>query len=470
MLIIGDSISHTRVRARDAIDARTTATVSQQPSAMSSGETSVSIKPSGSKKRSIDKLGDAEGSERKKAPKLFPIFEKKPNEPNSTFQWIKPALGPQRTCLHGMNLNPESRLKVAAFDLDGCIIQSSFPKKTKGNAVPEFQWWRPNIPKKLKEVHDSGYSVVIITNQALKSGALESWKKKVPAIAAALSDVPFRILAAVARDGYRKPMPGMWYELERIFTSDGVVIDKSSSVFVGDAAGRQGDHASTDRKWALNVELPFYTPEEYFLNLPAAPYTLPGFHVSSLPADLPRITPTSTPLVPPQPKQELVIFVGYPSMGKSSFYRKHFQSADYVHVNQDTLRTRDKCVKAVQEAIQEGKSCVVDNTNRNAETRRHYVDLAKKFSVPIRCIVFNGSLELAWHNNLYRAFSLPPSAAEKEPKRELLPFNAFTSFRAQYEEPELGEGFAEVKKVNWVFEGHEEERKRWSMWLQIDGK
>ena len=72
-------------------------------------------------------------------------------------------------------------------------------------------------------------------------------------------------------------MPGMWYELERIFAEDGVHIgmlssnnlgvgpecpaDKMSSVFVGDAAGRSADHASTDRKWALNAEIPFYTPE-----------------------------------------------------------------------------------------------------------------------------------------------------------------------------------------------------------------
>ncbi|KAH9830982.1 PNK3P-domain-containing protein [Rhodofomes roseus] len=427
-------------------------------------------KPSGSNKRSSDALEDAERNGPRKASKLFPIFEKKSAEPHSTFQWLKPALGPQRSCLHGINMSPESRQRVAAFDLDGCVIQSSFPKKTKGNATPEFQWWRPNIPKKLKEVHDSGYSVVIITNQALKSAALADWKRKVPVIATALSDVPFRILAATARDGYRKPMPGMWYELERIFALDGVEIDKSASIFVGDAAGRQGDHASTDRKWALNVGLPFYTPEEYFLKLPAAPYTLPGFHVSSLPTDLPRVTPTSTPLIPPQPKREIVVFVGYPSLGKSSFYMKHFQPADYVHVNQDTLRTRDKCVKAVREAVQEGNSCVVDNTNRNAETRRHYVELSKQLSVPIRCIVFEGSLELAWHNNLYRAFNLPPSTVEREPKRELLPYNAFTSFRAQYEEPQLKEGFQEIKKVNWVFEGDEEERRRWGMWLQIDGK
>lgn len=37
--------------------------------------------------------------------------------------------------------------------------------------------------------------------------------------------------------------------------------DKEKSFFVGDAAGRKGDHASTDRKFADNIGLPFHTPE-----------------------------------------------------------------------------------------------------------------------------------------------------------------------------------------------------------------
>lgn len=31
-----------------------------------------------------------------------------------------------------------------------------------------------------------------------------------------------------------------------------------------------------------------------------------------------------------------------------------------------------------------------------------------------RCFVFTGSIELAWHNNLYRAFNLPPSVVANE--------------------------------------------------------
>jgi bifunctional polynucleotide phosphatase/kinase len=74
-------------------------------------------------------------------------------------------------------------------------------------------------------------------------------------------------------------MPGMWLELERIFAQDGITIgsfvpllvalslfahrlqDKNTSFYVGDAAGRAGDFASTDRKFALNVGVQFYTPE-----------------------------------------------------------------------------------------------------------------------------------------------------------------------------------------------------------------
>ena len=37
-------------------------------------------------------------------------------------------------------------------------------------------------------------------------------------------------------------------------------------------------------------------------------------------------------------------------------------------------------------------------------------------------------------------------------------------------EPTVEEGYTEVRKVNWVFEGPEGAKRRWSMWLQIDGK
>ncbi|KAI6043096.1 polynucleotide kinase 3'-phosphatase [Pisolithus marmoratus] len=422
--------------------------------------------PSGlSKKRDASDLHanetgpSAEGSTNpRKVAKVHPFFSKQGqtmSSPSSPFQWLKPSLGPKRTCLHGINLSPPCLPKVAALDLDGTVIKSNPRNRGKGSAS-QWEWWRNVVPQKMRALHEEGYSVVLISNQALKSDQLTEWKKKVPLIAAALPDVPFRILAASARDGYRKPMLGMWYELERIFKEQGVEIDKASSFYVGDAAGRPDDFASTDRKWALNIGIPFYTPEEYFLKLPAVSYNLPGFHVSSLP-ELEPITPADAVIIPDPPKQELVIFTGYPCLGKSSFYRRHFSPAGYAHINQD------------EEALKDKKSIVVDNTNRDTATRKHYLDLAKRHGVPARCFVFTGPMELAWHNNLYRAY-IEPVCDVNKPQRDILPYVAFIGFRDNYEEPHASEGFSEVVKIAWKFEGDEEARRRWSMWLQIDGK
>ncbi|KAJ3565098.1 hypothetical protein NP233_g7866 [Leucocoprinus birnbaumii] len=401
---------------------------------------------------------------------VHPFFIKgaaKPSEPPGPFQWLEP-LGKNKTCLHGKHLEPKCYSKVAAFDLDGTIIK--FTKQTSTSSG--WDWWNATVPAKLRSVAEEGYTIVIISNQAIKPGPLKQWKEKVAAMALELKDVPFWIFAANARDEYRKPMLGMWWEVEKIFKTQSVQIDLKASFFVGDAAGRQyknqkSDFSSTDRKLALNIGIRFMTPEEYFLNLPAhTNYILPGFHVSSLP----DLTPTSSPIIPHPRNKEIVLFCGLPALGKSSFYSKHFLPANYTHINQDTLKTRDKCVKAAREALRRNESCVIDNTNRDAKTRKFYVDLAKEEKVPIRCFVFTGSIDLAWHNNLYRAFHRPSRETEGEIRRVLVPYGAFSGFQDQYEEPTKEEGFAEIRRVNWKFEGTEEEKRLWSMWLQIDGK
>ncbi|KAG0706419.1 polynucleotide kinase 3 phosphatase-domain-containing protein [Suillus ampliporus] len=442
------------------------------PTAPNSTSDSGRMQQSESRKRDasdLDSESDNSGSTTgaRKLAKIHPFFTK-PSASGSTtssFQWLKPSLGPKRTCLHGINMIPQSTPKVAAFDLDGTVIKSNHKNRSKEAAL-HWEWWRATVPVKLQELHQDGYSIILVSNQALKQQQLEGWKKKIPLISAALPSVPFRLFAASAKDGFRKPMTGMWDELERIFAADGIQIDKDASFFVGDAAGRTNDFASTDRKWAVNVGIPFYTPEEYFLRLPSAPYTLPGFHVSSLPPKLPLLDPPTAKIIPGAAGTELVIFSGFPCLGKSSFFRRHFAPAGYTHINQDTLGSRPKCVKAAEVALKAGTSCVVDNTNRDITTRKHYLDLAKKLKISVRCLVFTGSIDLAWHNNLYRAYVHPSI----ESRRDILPYLAFIGFRENYEEPQLTEGFSEIIKVNWVFEGCEEERKRWSMWLQIDGK
>jgi bifunctional polynucleotide phosphatase/kinase len=44
-----------------------------------------------------------------------------------------------------------------------------------------------------------------------------------------------------------------------------------------------------------------------------------------------------------------------------------------VHINRDTLGTKEKCVKAAREALAQKQSVVIDNTNPDAASRALYV-------------------------------------------------------------------------------------------------
>ncbi|KAG8909777.1 hypothetical protein FRC00_009469 [Tulasnella sp. 408] len=233
---------------------------------------------------------------------VHPFFRPKTGAEPGPIQWLGWLGG---TCRHGIHLQPKSSTKVAAFDIDGTLIKpKSGAKFAKDHE--DWKWWADGtvIPKKLKELDEEGYSIVLVTNQALgeppkgKSkdpdarAKLPKFKKffdKLPLIASAIPTVPFRIFVASSKDQYRKPIPGTWFELEKLYKNEGIEIGEytylTKSFYVGDAAGRDGDHNITDRLYAQNVGIPFYTPEEFFLNRPPKPFKSRGFHPSSLSLD-----------------------------------------------------------------------------------------------------------------------------------------------------------------------------------------
>ncbi|KAB5596503.1 Bifunctional polynucleotide phosphatase/kinase [Ceratobasidium theobromae] len=537
-------------------------TVSIEESTSTLKISAVSTEASNSRKRpagvlSSDKNTNADGDSRaakvQKSVKMAPMFLPRTAvaQASTAFKWLPtlalPAHQPRisifsaagsssgsvtqaglKTCLHGVYLEPKASSKVAIFDLDGTLIT---PKSAQKFPTDPTDWklCYSNVGAKIKSAFADGFAIVIISNQAglpVKDREAK-WKNKIPLIAqSAFSDVPFRIFAAKEKDGFRKPMLGMWDALVDEFKKEDVDIDKSTSYFVGDAAGRlrPRDHSAADRKLAQNIGIQFYTPEEYFQGKTQELPALTGFHPSSLKPSEPIPTLTSsTPC-------EVVLFVGSPGCGKSTVYKKQFGPAGYVHVNQDKLGDKRRCVKAVEKILSEGARCVVDNTNRDKATRAEYIKIAKQLQCPIRCVYFDIAPELAWHNNMYRAFHArvgdvepvePVEVAEStsvamtsttvqvdstsegeedgdKPKKKrgrpkkttvttttdtktttktttktansppkLVPWLAYTTFRAHFEEPELTEGFTKLDKVGFVFDGNEEDRDRWNAWMEL---
>ncbi|MEH2931376.1 ATP-binding protein [Candidatus Ventrimonas sp. KK005] len=71
-----------------------------------------------------------------------------------------------------------------------------------------------------------------------------------------------------------------------------------------------------------------------------------------------------------------VIFIGIQASGKSSFYREYMEGT-FVHINLDTLHTRNKENLLLEECLAKGESFVVDNTNPTRKERERYIQLAR---------------------------------------------------------------------------------------------
>ena len=94
------------------------------------------------------------------------------------------------------------------------------------------------------------------------------------------------------------------------------------------------------------------------------------------------------------------MFCGAPGAGKSSLWKNYF--SDYTRVNQDTLGTKEECLKLCEKSLKKGKSVVIDNTNATNNVRRGYLEIAKTFKVTARCIYFDIDKKTCMTNNYMR--------------------------------------------------------------------
>lgn len=142
----------------------------------------------------------------------------------------------------------------------------------------------------------------------------------------------------------------------------------------------------------------------------------------------------STILDPPEAPlsiqtREMVILVGSPASGKSTFAQTHFST--YYRINQDQLGTLARCQQHCQQALAEDKqqSIIIDNTNRFMKDREKWIKIAREFELPVRCFYFNVTKDLAFHLNIFRELNAGPS----------VPAIAIHTFYKYLEQPRVSE-------------------------------
>nr|QBK84779.1 MAG: polynucleotide kinase 3 phosphatase [Pithovirus LCDPAC01] len=251
---------------------------------------------------------------------------------------------------------------VAAFDLDWALIRPIsapiFPKHAKDITL------LPNRNSTLKTLVDNGYTIVIMTNQT-KKNALDKIEYFL-----SLIFVPVIVMVATKKDKYRKPNIGMWEVLNKIAEVD-------TFFYCGDAAGRSQDFSDSDLKFLKNIDekYVFYIPEKLF---PPIERLSKGL--------LEELNEIILPT-----KKSMVIFVGMPGTGKTSYYNNYLKELKYVHVNQDILKTKRKVIKTAKRALEEKSNVVIDRTNPKQSDREIFYEMAKEHNYTITVMYFVGN-------------------------------------------------------------------------------
>lgn len=337
--------------------------------------------------------------------------------------------------------------KMISFDMDDTLI-TPLSKKNFGKNEKDWKLFAEKkiMEDKFNEYKDKDYIFVVFSNQnGIEAGHTteEIFWKKMDLVFAELK-FPFIVFAAVKKDFYRKPCIGM-FELFESKYNDNNIIDKSSSYFIGDAAGRKkdqsypkNDFSNSDYKFALNNGLNFLTPEEFFLNIKQK---IPKIDLELHTFD----NNLNNHIKFDEKTQEMIILVGSPGSGKSTYCANVLVPKGYVRVNQDTLKTEKKCLDVASTEIKNGKSVIIDCTNPKKEKRSIYIKLAKDNKIKVRCFVMNVEKELAFHLNNLREINNERTHHSGAVNK--IPIHTFYKY---FEEPTKNEGLDEVVKVNFI--------------------
>lgn len=326
------------------------------------------------------------------------------------------------------NINTNNT-RYLLFDLDYTLIKP----KGKNKFPKDKNDWKYifNSNLKLKEEYNKGNTnIIIFTNQLDTKNNIEEIKLKIEDIIQDLN-LPIEVYISIKDNKYRKPL---WYMFDKMIELNNITnINKNISLYIGDAGGREKDFSSDDIKFAYNIGIPYKTPEEYFNNI------IENYKISLINYNNYNNTNNFTK----SNKQELILLVGYPGVGKSYFTNKYL--SNYIHINQDTLKTLSKCLSETKKALKNNKSVVIDNTNPSKEIRLKYISLCNDFNISYRCIYFDISYEIAQHLNIYR---------ELKGEKQRIPKIAYNVYKSKFIKPTLDEGYEEIIiwKLNLEFE------------------
>ncbi len=375
--------------------------------------------------------------------------------------------------------------KILGLDLDGTLIKNESGKPFPLNAD---DWFFPHSLDLLVQYNDNDYKIVIFTNQKgvfQGKGNLnfDEFKNRCNQISSILESkgIYVYILGSSQDDFYRKPCVELWNYMKDNL-NNGVKINKSESLFVGDAAGRKGDFSDSDIKFAINVGVKFMTPEDFFEGSNKFPF-------NTLVKNLKGLNPV--PYLTEFDKKErdyvhkenqdslselveifkenvsnvkVILMLGSPASGKTSLTKTIKDKIGAEILSLDDLKTKTKMKNKLKELLPE-HNVIIDSTNATVKQRSEWLEMIAKINdtVKVVCVYLNVPKDITVHlNNLRQIKSL----VNVDYHSKNVPIVAIHTFWKKFEKPTTNENFYKIVEFRFepIFKT-KEEKKEFLTWF-----
>lgn len=260
--------------------------------------------------------------------------------------------------------------KFIGFDLDGTLItyKDGMDPKMKPSSFDNWHFLGDGILEKIKEIN-SDYMIFIITNQL---GMNDVKLQMICDVHSKLDFIP-HVLISTQRNQFRKPEPGFTNLIEQMLRSNNIQLNRQQSYYCGDAVGPQDPfppyrrESADDYLFSVNSGINFVRPCDILPKFSWIPYTLneKGNRIM---------------------KYNLIIMMGNPGSGKTTYARALELYCGYVRYSQDEIGEIDKKSLNIYHDLTSGKNVVLDATFPSHEKRLKWIQMVNSINLKVAVI------------------------------------------------------------------------------------
>lgn len=147
---------------------------------------------------------------------------------------------------------------------------------------------------------------------------------------------------------------------------------------------------------------------------------------------------------------KIILVCGAPASGKSTITKKIVNDSGALVLNRDTEGgTIASLLK------DNNKTIVLDNLFPTIESRKPFIEMAKKHNTDISCMLMGTSIEDSTFNVVKRAFDLigtfpSPEEIKKAKHTNIFPPLVLFKYKKEFQKPTVEEGFSSITTVPFV--------------------